>query len=926
MIVGSNGSIYVDSAHPAYPHLGDFLTSCCEPVCRTLHMSEYIISPSSLSAASAEGTYTVAMIRNAIRYFRLDEQHRLPVDIAKFVELKQQLEDATEETESAVQPQSQSQQQQQQKGKEKQGDNNGIKKIRTETDNSPSSVVKKEVDEEPTSPWRRFLSLVRTPPVQPEPLIARALIHPDALRPLPPDLEQMLQEEERSSRVRIVLQPRLRSFQRQQQNHHFNTNNNHHHQWQKSPQDGDEEKLAYFLVSQDRKHMENLVSRLQDVLVPISLHGVVRWVLSDVDRGVEEKSIVESGRTMVLRKLFDTPSTASEEGTSAGGEKKYTRLVYKSQVMDGKLRNVRERLFKELGVRADLFYDYLQDRTLDVRDLALAEHVRLRPYQVASLERFRCGNKAHQGVIVLPCGAGKTLTGIGAATTVKKRTIVMCINVMSVLQWQREFLRWTNLSEDQVTVCISDKKQMPGDVFITTYNMLVAKRTVLNDQEQSADARLTSQILASVEEQPWGLLLLDEVHTALAHHFQEVLNKVKYKCVVGLSATLLREDDKISDLRHLVGPKLYEANWLELTRAGFLARVECAEVRCPLPLPFFTEYITANADANPFARRGTTTLAAGVVCFNPYKLWCAQALLEFHRNRSPPDKVIIFCDDLEGVHYYARHLKIPFMDGKTSESERANLLQYFQFSKDINAIILSRVGDVALDIPCASVIIQITGLGASRRQEAQRLGRILRPKPPSLDNTCSFFYTLVSQDTHEVQQSYGRQSWLRDQGFAYRVLQCDAVLREFQRTGGKPCCVGPPQWWYESTTALAPTAVAAKGNFWIPFSPEASRRMHHRFVTGREGCELDVAILGNTPRPTELLNSAMEEKWIVRFSASNAPETFGTVQMVEDNPLFMRRICYGPMDEMHSCLKGEECMNHVLEQMKFIIMRRSKQC
>ncbi|KAH9598989.1 Helicase/UvrB [Trypanosoma melophagium] len=921
MIVGHNGSIFVDSAHPAYPHLGDFLTSCCEPVCRTLHMSEYTISPSSLSAASAEGTYTMSMIRNAIRYFRLDEQHRLPVDLAKFVELKQQLGDGTRETEGIVQ---------EQKERENQGVYNGIKRIRTETDKL-SSVVKKETDEEPVSPCRRRFFSLRSPPVQPEPLIARALVCPDALRPLPPDLEQMLQEEERSSRVRIVLQPRLRSFQRQQQqNYHNNNNNNnnnnhYYHQWQKQQPEVDEEKLAYFLVSQDRKHMEYLVTRLEDFLVPISLHGVVRWVLSDVDRGVEEKSIVESGRAMVLRKLFDTPLTGSEEGTGAGEEKKYTRLVYKSQVMDGKLRNVRERLFKELGVRADLFYDYMQDRTLEVRDLALAEHVRLRPYQVASLERFRCGNKAHQGVIVLPCGAGKTLTGIGAATTVKKRTIVMCINVMSVLQWQREFLRWTNLSEDQVTVCISDKKQMPGDVFITTYNMLVAKRTVLNDQEQSADARLTSQILASVEEQPWGLLLLDEVHTALAHHFQEVLNRVKYKCVVGLSATLLREDDKISDLRHLVGPKLYEANWLELTRAGFLARVECAEVRCPLPLPFFTEYITANTDANPFARRGTTPLASGVVCFNPYKLWCAQALLEFHRNRSPPDKVIIFCDDLEGVHYYARHLKIPFMDGKTSEFERANLLQYFQFSSDINAIILSRVGDVALDIPCASVIIQITGLGASRRQEAQRLGRILRPKPPSLDNTCSFFYTLVSQDTHEVQQSYGRQSWLRDQGFAYRVLQCDAVLGEFQRMGGKPCCVGPPQWWYESKIALSPSAVAAKGNYWIPFSAEASRRMHHRFVTGREGCELDVSVLGNTPRPAELGNSAVEEKWIVRFSASNAPETFGTVQMVEDNPSFVRRICYGPMDEAHDCLKGEECMNYVLEQMKFIMMRRSKQ-
>ncbi|ESS68247.1 DNA repair helicase and transcription factor protein [Trypanosoma cruzi Dm28c] len=452
----------------------------------------------------------------------------------------------------------------------------------------------------------------------------------------------MLLEEERSSRVRIVLQPQLRSFQRQQPHHH--SQGQIHHE--------DEGRLVYFLVSQDRQQMEFLVSRLQEFLVPVSLHGVMRWVLSDVDRGVEEKSVVESGRAKTLRRLFDTPSVsfasamddvgscATAAANSTG--RKYSRVVYKSQVKDGRLRNVRERLFKELGVRADLFYDYVQDGALDVRDLVLAEHVRLRPYQVASLERFRCGNKAHQGVIVLPCGAGKTLTGIGAATILKKRTIVMCINVISVLQWQREFFRWTDLSEDQVTVCISDKKQMPGDVFITTYSMLVAKRPTAPEQEQGEDARLTSRILASVEEQAWGLLLLDEVHAALAHHFQEVLNKVKYKCVVGLSATLLREDDKIGDLRHLVGPKLYEANWLELTRAGFLARVECAEVQCPLPLPFFTEYLDSQAEEDPFARRGTSSLARAVVCFNPYKLWCTQALLEFHRNRSPQTKSLFF--------------------------------------------------------------------------------------------------------------------------------------------------------------------------------------------------------------------------------------------------------------------------------------------
>ncbi|KAG8343318.1 putative DNA repair helicase and transcription factor protein [Trypanosoma vivax] len=883
-------------------------------------MSEYVISPSSLSAASAEGTYSVAMIRNVVRYFRLDAKFRLPVDIVKYVELQQRVQDGSQDASLGI------------LGDEDRVTNgatleNGgtchsepaVKKLKKE-DEEFVPEVKVNSLENTEKPRRRFLSLVRKPPAPLEPLVARTLVNPDALLPLPDDLEQMLQDEERSSKVRIVLQRRLQGRQR--------CSSSQAHNYQKQNESSEEEALAYFLVSHDRQHMEFLVEHLREYIVPVSLYGALRWVISDIDRGVEERSVVEDGRARTLRILFDTPSGQKSELQSANSsrmarsEKKYTRIVYKSQVMKGRLRNVRERLFKQLGVRVDLSYDYNEDCTLHVCDLELAGHARLRPYQVASLERFRSGNKAHQGIIVLPCGAGKTLTGIGAATIVKKRTIVMCINVMSVLQWQQEFVRWTNLTEDQVTVCISDKKQMPGDVFITTYSMLIARRTSNLGQEQGEDAKLTSKILFAVEEQPWGLLLLDEVHTALAQNFQEVLNKVKYKCVVGLSATLLREDGRIDDLRHLVGPKLYEANWLDLTNAGFLARVECAEVQCPLPISFFSEYLIAQQEEDPSARRGTSSLARALVCLNPYKLWCTQALLEFHRNRSPPDKVIIFCDDVEGVQYYAQHLHVPFMDGKTSDSERANVLQHFKNSSKTNAIILSRIGDVALDIPCASVVIQISGLGASRRQEAQRLGRILRPKPPSLDSSCSYFYTLVSQDTYEMSQSYERQSWLRDQGFSYRVLQCETVFGHLLRTGGKPCCVGAPRWWYESDRAADSAAISWKGSYWLPFSPEAARCIQRRFIDGSASCELDGSVLVGTPRPEGLGGSSLEDSWTVRFSDSNAPETFGIVQFVKEKPLFVRRVCCGPIGTDHNCLK-EECLQHALQHAKSVATKRS---
>ncbi|EPY32533.1 DNA excision repair protein ERCC-3 [Angomonas deanei] len=578
--------------------------------------------------------------------------------------------------------------------------------------------------------------------------------------------------------------------------------------------------------------------------------------------------------------------------------------------------------------------------------MRLAKHVTLRSYQVESLERFRRGQKAHQGVVVLPCGAGKTLTGIGAACEIQKRTIILTVNNMSVFQWKREFLKWTNLTEDQVTVCTLNQKDLPGPVFITTYSMLIAKR----GEAKGVSAQRSEEILEAVGSTAWGLMILDEVHTAPAKNFQEVLNKVKFNCVLGLSATLLREDGKIDDLRHLVGPKLYEANWLQLTNEGFLAKVQCAEVQCPMPPEFAACYYNALEAATRTIRQKSEStkrgrpptlgyIASNYASCNPYKLWCTQALLSFHQSRSPPDKVIIFCDFLTEVEYYSKHLNIPYMNRNTSETERRNLLDYFQFT-DLNAIILTRVGDVALDLPCATVIIQISGLGASRRQEAQRLGRILRPKPPSLDNTCSYFYTLVSKDTKEVQTSYDRQSWLRDQGFAYRVIQAETVLKEYKRIGGMSCCVGPPRWWYQvlreeeeaagaepvqaaqprklllkpkSATAPESRIVTYQSSSWRPFSLEASEEIHRAFQLGKPEC-----LLAGEPffhEPNDCPGSACR----VEFSSVDAPRTFGTAMFTSsDNDTGgseqrTRRITFGRLEGGHVC--DGDCLQHAITRL-----------
>jgi DNA excision repair protein ERCC-3 len=1067
MNVGETGNIFIERAHPAYEYVIDFLVSCCEPVSRTQHMEQYRIDSSSLSAATAEGTYSLEMIEVILRHFRLNDAQELPVDLERCSALQQlatALDELTgpnvgESTEAAAAASPRCLSSPSDPAydssvvaahvplppslKDADFTNTVLAAFypRRHEDQRAEAVVsstpllrkvKEEENEEAASsspspaPPRRVLQLFHPPPWNvavagfptsppapaPPPtvtaLISLAVVHADDVqRPLPDAIAKMLSEERDAARVRIVLQPRLRRF------HQYEAGREGGSSFSPSPATRaagkGEEELFYFIESHQRAHLELVLDALKEYLEPVLLYGKERWIMSDVDRspvsaGVGggganlERLTRDAGRPAMLRMLYQPPMLG-KTGSSDSRDFVFTascpssaapasRFVYKCQVRDGKLKEVKERLFSRFGIRADCYYDYLQDRSLHVGNLSLASHVRLRPYQVASLERFRRGSKAHQGVVVLPCGAGKTLTGIGAAAAMQKTTIVMCVNNMSVFQWQREFLRWTDLTEEEVTVCTAKVKQMPGRVFITTYNMIIAKR----GSSEGAAAEESRAILNAVTGQPWGLLLLDEVHTALAHHFQDVLNTIKYKCVLGLSATLLREDEKIGDLRHLVGPKLYEANWLDLTRAGFLANVECAEVQCPMPLSFLTEYRdvqrarlalgTGRSSATPQKRRrrasgfavgdgdddnddgGESSLpgsmrraerrrggggvhattmrlnsrALHLASCNPYKLWCTQALLAFHQQRSPPDKVIIFCDYLADVRFFAHHLHLPFMDQRTSEAERTNLLQYFQHSPDVNAIILTRVGDVALDLPCASVIIQVSGLGASRRQEAQRLGRILRPKPPSLDNTCAYFYTLVSQDTGDVRTSYRRQSWLRDQGFAYRILHSDNVLSEFVRVGGQPCCVGPPQWWYQTTAArdegsaqsegrkpAPPTIVTVfyEGVCWAPFSQEAALKIERAFLLGKATCVLKGSELGaDTPRPSaaELGHYALRptESWSIVFSSADAPQTFGTVHIGEgggDTSLRVRRVRRGCLDRTHRCSAPDQscrCLQYAL--------------
>ncbi|ORX71405.1 component of the holoenzyme form of RNA polymerase transcription factor [Linderina pennispora] len=359
--------------------------------------------------------------------------------------------------------------------------------------------------------------------------------------------------------------------------------------------------------------------------------------------------------------------------------------------------------------------------------------------------------RARSGIIVLPCGAGKTLVGITAACTVKKSILCLCTSSVSVVQWKQQFLQWSTIREDQIAVFTSDQKErFQGDagIVISTFSM------VANMRKRSYEAQKMMDFLNSRE---WGLLLLDEVHVVPAAMFRRVVTQIAAHSKLGLTATLVREDDKIDDLNFLIGPKLYEANWMDLANKGHIATVQCAEVWCEMTSEFYKAYLEE-----------TSRKRLLLYVMNPNKFRACQYLIKFHEGRG--DKIIVFVDNVFALRMYAETLKLPFIYGGTPQQERIAILNQFQHNPNLSTIFLSKVGDTSIDLPEATCLIQVSSHYGSRRQEAQRLGRILRAKRRNDEGFNAFFYSLVSKDTQEMYYSTKRQQFLIDQGYSFKVI------------------------------------------------------------------------------------------------------------------------------------------------------------
>ncbi|KAJ2892450.1 DNA repair helicase RAD25, partial [Coemansia aciculifera] len=304
---------------------------------------------------------------------------------------------------------------------------------------------------------------------------------------------------------------------------------------------------------------------------------------------------------------------------------------------------------------------------------------------------------------------------------------------------------------EQIAVFTSDQKvrfQGEAGLVISTFTM------VANTRKRSHEAQ---RMMDFLNEREWGMLLLDEVHVVPAAMFRRVVTNIAAHSKLGLTATLVREDDKIDDLNFLIGPKLYEANWMDLANKGHIATVQCAEVWCTMTPEFYKAYLEE-----------TSRKRILIYVMNPNKFRACQYLINFHKCRG--DKTIVFIDNVYALRAYANKLGLPFICGEIQQIERMRILDQFQHNPTVNTILLSKVGDTSIDLPEATCLIQVSSHFGSRRQEAQRLGRILRAKRRNDEGFNAFFYSLVSKDTQEMFFSTKRQQFLIDQGYSFKVI------------------------------------------------------------------------------------------------------------------------------------------------------------
>jgi DNA excision repair protein ERCC-3 len=397
---------------------------------------------------------------------------------------------------------------------------------------------------------------------------------------------------------------------------------------------------------------------------------------------------------------------------------------------------------------------HLRDRTR--RDLPFG----LREYQVEAVDNFWVGGseRGGSGVLVLPCGAGKTVIGIAAMARIQMQTLILVTGITAARQWRDEILDKTDLTKESIAEYSGEDKSM-APVTIATYQVMTYRKGSKKDRNPD-DVEDLSQFphLALFSAQNWGLIIYDEVHLLPAPVFR-MTAEIQAKRRLGLTATLVREDGREDDVFSLIGPKKYDVPWRVLEKQGWIAEAVCTEIRVPMAEDRRMDYAIAE-------RREKYRIAST----NAVKLYSVDRLLRKHGG----DNVLIIGQYLEQLDDIAKRYGAPLITGKTANREREKLYAAFR-AGEVKLLVVSKVANFAIDLPDANVAIQVSGTFGSRQEEAQRLGRILRPKGPG---NPAHFYSIVTRDT--VDQDFGvhRQLFLTEQGYRYEILDANDLVGE----------------------------------------------------------------------------------------------------------------------------------------------------
>lgn len=483
-----------------------------------------------------------------------------------------------------------------------------------------------------------------------------------------------------------------------------------------------------------------------DTLARYAKYPVPRNVAKEIEQWITRYGRVRlETRDGRMELVSDDPPVLAEAAAS-----KLLEPYLRGPVADGRVpvdpafRGHVKQAMLRIGYPVEDLAGYVEGGRLD---LSLREVTRsggpmsLRPYQTASVDAFWQGGtvRGGSGVVVLPCGAGKTIVGIGAIERCRTKTLVLTTHTIAVRQWREEILDKTSLTEADVAEYTGESKDV-RPVTIATYQILTYRRS---RTEPFVHFDLFTR-------NDWGLIVYDEVHLLPAPVFR-ITAEIQATRRLGLTATLVREDGKEEDVFTLIGPKRFDVPWKVLESQGWIATARCAEIRVGLPDSLRMDYALAD-------NRSKFRISSE----NERKIGVVQRLVARHAD----DQVLVIGQYLDQLAMLSTILGVPLITGRTPNKEREELYSAFREGR-IKLLLVSKVANFAVDLPDANVLIQVSGTYGSRQEEAQRLGRILRPKR---NGETAHFYSVVTRDTRDVDFAGNRQLFLTEQGYSYRIL------------------------------------------------------------------------------------------------------------------------------------------------------------